>query len=191
MNKLTKGAIATAAGIALLLGGAGTFALWNGQTTIAGGTISSGTLAIASTGTPTWKDISSTVVGGTTFDPATQKVVPGDVLTLTQQVILSTTGKNLKASFTYDPTSIITDPALSSLLTTSLTATPVVAAGSATLTAAGANTYTVTPGTAATTTVNVVFTVTFDSTTSGTTGQSLANALKLTGLSYTLTQVRP
>ena len=55
MNKLTKGAIATAAGIALLLGGAGTFALWNGQTTIAGGTISTGTLAIASTGSPVWK----------------------------------------------------------------------------------------------------------------------------------------
>ena len=164
MNKLTKGAIATAAGIALLLGGAGTFALWNGQTTIA---------------------------GGTTFDPATQTIVPGDVLTLTQQVILSTTGKNLKATFTYDPTSITTDPALAALLTTSLTASPVVAPGSATLTAAGANTYTVTPGTAATTTVNVVFTVTFDQTTSGTVGQNLANALALTSLSYTLTQVRP
>jgi alternate signal-mediated exported protein len=191
MNKLTKGAIATAAGIALLLGGAGTFALWNGQTTIAGGTISTGTLAIASTGSPVWKDTSSTVNGGTTFDPATQKIVPGDTFTLTQQVILSTTGKNLKANFTFDPTSITTDPSLSALLTSSLTATPVVATGAATLTANGVNNYTVTPGTAATTTVNVVFTVSFDSATSGTTGQSLANALKLTGLSYTLTQVRP
>ncbi len=191
MNKLTKGAIATAAGIALLLGGAGTFALWNGQTTIAGGTISTGQLSIASTGSPTWKDISSTVVGGTTFDPSTQKIVPGDVLQLTQQVTLTTTGKNLKANFTFDPASVTTDPALSSALTETLAATVVPATGAATLTSTGTNTYSVTPGTASTTVVNVTYTVTFAQTTSGATGQNVASALNLSGLSYTLTQVRP
>jgi alternate signal-mediated exported protein len=191
MNKLTKGAIATAAGIALLLGGAGTFALWNGQTTIAGGTISTGQLSIASTNGPVWKDISSTVVGGTTVDPATQKIVPGDVLQLTQQVTLTTTGKNLKANFTFDPTSITTDPALTAALTEGLTATVVPATGAATLTPTGSNAYSVVPGTASTTVVNVVFTVTFAAGTTGTVGQNIGSALNLSGLSYTLTQVRP
>jgi alternate signal-mediated exported protein len=191
MNKLTKGAIATAAGIALLLGGAGTFALWNGQTTIAGGTISTGQLAISSTGTPTWKDISPTTNGGTTFDPTTQKIVPGDVMQLTQQVTLTTSGKNLKASFTFDPTSITTDPTLTAALTDSLVATVVPATGAATLTASGTNAYSVVPGTAGTTVVNVVFTITFNQATSGSTGQNIASALNLSGLSYTLTQVRP
>ena len=69
MNKLTKGAIATAAGIALLMGGAGTFALWNDSVGVNGGTVQTGTLDIDTTGTGTWKDVSSTVVGGTTqFD---------------------------------------------------------------------------------------------------------------------------
>ena len=36
MNKLVKGSIAGAAGIALLLGGAGTFALWNADATRCG-----------------------------------------------------------------------------------------------------------------------------------------------------------
>jgi alternate signal-mediated exported protein len=191
MNKLTKGAIATAAGIALLLGGAGTFALWNGQTTIAGGTISTGQLSIASTGSAVWKDISTTVVGGTTFDPATQKIVPGDVLQLTQQVTLTTTGKNLKANFTFDPLSITTDPALTAALTEGLTATVVPATGAAALTSTGSNSYSVVPGTASSTVVNVVFTVTFAPGTTGTVGQNIGSALNLTGLSYTLTQVRP
>ena len=45
MNKLVKGAVAGAAGIALLLGGAGTFALWNASTNVSTGSISTGTLA--------------------------------------------------------------------------------------------------------------------------------------------------
>jgi alternate signal-mediated exported protein len=192
MNKLTKGAIATAAGIALLLGGAGTFALWNGATTIAGGTIQTGSLSIAKTGNATWADTSTTKNGTSAFDPSTQALVPGDTVTLTQQVTLTTTGKNLKANFTFDPTSITTDPAAAAVLSETLAATPVAATGAATLTQVGtSNVYTVTPGSAATTVVNVVFTVTFDPNTTGNTAQSLSSALKLTALSYTLTQVRP
>lgn len=191
MNKLTKGAVAAAAGIALLLGGAGTFALWNDATVVSGGAISTGTLSIAKSGTASWVDGSATTVGGTTFNPATQKLVPGDTVTLTQAVVISTTGKNLKANFTFNPTSITTDPALASAITTTLAATPVAATGAATLTANGANTYLVTPGTAATTTINVTFTVTFKDTTTGTTGQNISTGVDLSGLSFTLTQVRP
>jgi alternate signal-mediated exported protein len=192
MNKITKGAIASAAGVALLLGGAGTFALWNGSTTVAGGTLATGTLSIASTGSPTWTDASSTVVGGTPFNPALQKIVPGDVLTLTQQVVLSTTGKNLKANFTFDPTSITGDAGVLPNVTEVLAATPVAVTGSAVLNQVGTtNVYTVVPGTAATTTVNVVLTITFKDTTTGTAGQAITNGVNLSALSYTLTQVRP
>ena len=46
MNKIIKGSIAGAAGIALLLGGAGTFALWNDSTSVQGGKIKAGNLAL-------------------------------------------------------------------------------------------------------------------------------------------------
>ncbi|WP_187270685.1 alternate-type signal peptide domain-containing protein [Lacisediminihabitans profunda] len=190
MNKLLKGAIAGAAGVALLLGGAGTFALWNDAAVVSGGTIATGTLAIAKSGTATWTDISPGVANGTTFDPATQKIVPGDKVKLTQKVVLSTTGKNLKASFGFDPASVTTDSALASVLNYNLTATPVVTAGSAAVTANGANTYTITPGSDATTTVDVTFTVEFLDTT-GTTGQSVASAADLSKLAFTLAQIRP
>lgn len=192
MNKLLKGAIAGAAGVALLLGGAGTFALWNDAAVVSGGTIATGTLSIVPTvAAATWTDISPTVASGTTFDPSTQRLVPGDKVKLTKAVTINTTGKNLKANLSFDPTSITTDPALASLLTYTLAATPVVASGSATVTQVGTtNTFTITPGTAATTTVNVTFTVEFLDTT-GTTGQALATAANLSGLKFTLTQVRP
>ena len=55
MNKLLKGAIAGAAGVALLLGGAGTFALWNSSATVTGGNIDAGNLHVADSGTAgTW-----------------------------------------------------------------------------------------------------------------------------------------
>lgn len=192
MNKLLKGAIAGAAGVALLLGGAGTFALWNDATVVSGGTIATGTLSILPTAAlATWTDISSTVVSGTSFDPSIQRLVPGDKVKLTKAVTISTTGKNLKANLSFDPTTITTDPALSSVLSYTLAATPVVATGSASVTQVGTtNTFTITPGSAATTTVNVTFTVEFLDTT-GTTGQSVSPAVDLTKLKFTLTQVRP
>ena len=58
MNKLLKGSIAGAAGIALLLGGAGTFALWNDTAAASGGTVQSGNLSVVLNGSPAWKDIS-------------------------------------------------------------------------------------------------------------------------------------
>lgn len=192
MNKLLKGAIAGAAGVALLLGGAGTFALWNDAAVVSGGTIATGTLSIVPSGAAaTWTDISSTVANGTTFDPSTQRLVPGDKVKLTKAVTINTTGKNLKANLSFDPASITTDPALASLLTYTLAATPVVTTGSATVAQVGTtNNFTITPGSAATTTVNVTFTVEFLDTT-GTTGQGLATAANLSGLKFTLTQVRP
>src|SRR5690606_22161335 len=72
MNKLLKGSIAGAAGIALLLGGAGTLAYWNSSADLGGGTVNSGTLTIANNG-------AATVTGPTT-------IVPGDSVTVSQPV---------------------------------------------------------------------------------------------------------
>ncbi|MCL2514601.1 MAG: alternate-type signal peptide domain-containing protein, partial [Microbacteriaceae bacterium] len=78
MNKLFKGAVAGAAGVALLLGGAGTFALWNTDMPIGDSqTITAGTLAWANPGTGTW------LLNGQAVDPSTALLVPGDVLTYT------------------------------------------------------------------------------------------------------------
>ncbi|AWB89588.1 alternate-type signal peptide domain-containing protein [Homoserinimonas hongtaonis] len=92
MNKLIKGSIAGAAGIALLLGGAGTLAYWNDEASLGNaGSITSGTLDIAE-GTGAW------VKTGTTngIDVNTFKIVPGDSITYTETLTLSATGDSLK-----------------------------------------------------------------------------------------------
>ena len=87
MNKLVKGSIAAAAGIALLMGGAGSLAYWNDSATVNAGTVTSGVLDV-NTGTPG------------SWSPSIAKIVPGDTVTYTQQLSLTATGDNLKATVT-------------------------------------------------------------------------------------------
>ena len=103
MNKLTKGTIAGAAGIALLLGGAGTFALWNDSVNIPGGTISSGDLSIDDTSVGVWRDV-STDKTPVVIDPTTFLMVPGDTVEYAQDVTLNASGDNLVANFGYTST---------------------------------------------------------------------------------------
>ena len=84
MNKLVKGSIAGAAGIALLLGGAGSLALWSDSAALSPTSITSGTLDIAPGTTGTWS-------------PALAKIVPGDSTTYTQTYTVTATGDNLDA----------------------------------------------------------------------------------------------
>ncbi|SDZ09871.1 alternate-type signal peptide domain-containing protein [Herbiconiux ginsengi] len=94
MNKLAKGAIAGAAGVVLLLGGAGTFAFWNSTANVAGGTIVAGNLLVANTGAAgVWTD-----QNGTTIDVATYRIVPGDTLTYTDDLTVTAVGDNLQAT---------------------------------------------------------------------------------------------
>jgi len=88
MNKLVKGSIAGAAGIALLLGGVGSLALWSDSATLSPTTITAGNLDIAPTGT----------TGAWT--PALAKIVPGDTTTYTQNYTVVATGDNLHATLT-------------------------------------------------------------------------------------------
>ena len=95
MNKLVKGSIAGAAGIALLLGGGATLASWNSSIDAGAGSISAGTLDIqSSTTVPSgWTD-----QDGGAVDLTAYKIVPGDVLTYTATFDVTAIGDNLKAT---------------------------------------------------------------------------------------------
>jgi alternate signal-mediated exported protein len=99
MNKMIKGSVAGATGIVLLMGGFGTYALWSDSTSVDQNTLQSGALDITGTGTATWADISSTGAVNGSWDPASDKMVPGDTVRLTQPVTIDASGKNLKVRF--------------------------------------------------------------------------------------------
>ncbi len=101
MNKLTKGAIATAAAVILLMGGAGTLASWNSSATAgASQAISAGSLAVTTGAAGVWKS------GTTIITPSIFKIVPGDTLTYTQTFNLAATGDNLLFTVTGTPGAI-------------------------------------------------------------------------------------
>ena len=103
MNKLMKGAIAGAAGVALLLGGAGTLASWTGSAAVAGGTIVAGNLKVASSATPaTWS-----INGGPARPNLTGYLaVPGDTIVYTKPMAITATGENLFATLSLSAGSI-------------------------------------------------------------------------------------
>lgn len=100
MNKLTKAAIAGAAGIALLLGGAGSLAYWNDSAKLDAASINAGTLTIAADG-----EASTTYLN----DPLmpVSLIVPGDTVVVSQDVTISATGDNLEASLGIDATALV------------------------------------------------------------------------------------
>jgi alternate signal-mediated exported protein len=94
MNKMTKGALATGLGVALLVGGGGTLAVWNTTAQAEAGTIKSGNLHL--TATPgTWTNSHNKEM--TLEELAKYKVVPGDKLTFTQPVAVTLEGELMKA----------------------------------------------------------------------------------------------
>ena len=189
MNKLVKGSIAGAAGVALLLGGAGTFALWNDSADVDAGVIQTGTMRIVTTPstTPAWADASADA-DSTSFDPATDLIVPGDTVTLTQSVDVTANGKNLLAQLSYLTDSIEIQDELEDLVTVGLTATKIT--GPATIASSGTNTYLITPDDSGdTTTFSVVITITFDA--DGVEGQDSVEGIDLSEAAFSLVQVRP
>ncbi|CAN5325466.1 hypothetical protein BH09ACT1_BH09ACT1_19820 [soil metagenome] len=186
MNKLVKGAIAGAAGIALLLGGAGTFALWNSSVGVTGGTINAGNLVVADSGTAgTWK------LNGTATTLAAVKAVPGDTLTFTKTENITATGNSLVATLSLGAgsvtaaTSSAADVALASYITNSA----VLTASGTGIVASGSN-YTITAGTAGvTSTITVTATITFPkSTTAGLENAAMLGSVNFANLSVVLTQ---
>jgi len=198
MNKLVKGSVAAATGIVLLMGGAGSLALWNDSQAISGGTISTGELDIALSGTGAWKDVS---VGAptTTWVPATDKLVPGDTITYTQDVAVKASGKNIKATLAYTAGSVVIPAALygpdalpntaDDYVTVAIGVTAVTPADNGTITGTGP--YTLTSASDGTVEYRVVITIDFKSTTPGQVGQNVAGGINVSNAAFTLTQVRP
>jgi alternate signal-mediated exported protein len=166
MNKLVKGSIAGAAGIALLLGGAGTFALWNSTASISSQTITAGTLSLTANANGIWKN------GATTIDPATFKIIPGTTLVYTQTLTVNAVGDGLTADLTYS--------GLTSAGTLDALVSKTLQVSSTTATVSG-STLKFTPGVS---TVDVKITVVFPQAVE--TGQN--GTLNLSGVNFTLTQ---
>jgi alternate signal-mediated exported protein len=187
MNKLTSGAIVGTLGIALLLGGAGTFATWNQSTTANAGTVASGTLTIANSGTPTWKNISADAAAGgvAIANIASYKIVPGDTLEMTQTFTVAASGDNLKATLNYTPDSIVAttdaDKALKAATTFAFTAT-----GGGITTDATTKVVSVSSTTAGVNQVTVKLTVALPKDVSGVTAQG--GSLNLSAVAFNLAQ---
>ena len=103
MRKTTKGAIAVGAGVALLLGGAGTMAAWRVSAGVGQGTsVTSGKLDVVAktgaTGLPVW----SWTNAATAYDPSTSRIVPGDSVTRTQVFTVTARGDHLSFSGALD-----------------------------------------------------------------------------------------
>jgi alternate signal-mediated exported protein len=169
-----KGVVAIAAGAVLLLGGGTTLAYWSTTQTLDAGTIESGDLNL-SLGTGTWT-IDGAIGGpAPVADPSAVRIVPGDVLTLTQPVTVTLVGDTIQGLLAVDAADAI----------------PAAAAGAFTVdlsmsggVAEGADTYRFTPATAGTVTATV--TITFDSATAN---RDLVNTpLDLSAVEFTLTQ---
>ncbi|WP_435771040.1 alternate-type signal peptide domain-containing protein [Nocardioides sp. SYSU DS0651] len=104
MRKTTKGALAAGAGGLLLLGGAGTLAYWSDTTTVDGGDITTGHLRITDAETCSgWTLDADEDAASAAFDPATDTLVPGDVISRTCDVVLEAAGEHLRATVTATP----------------------------------------------------------------------------------------
>ncbi|WP_104200257.1 alternate-type signal peptide domain-containing protein [Cryobacterium sp. Y29] len=101
MKRILTGSIAGATGIALLLGGAGTFALWNSSAAIAGAPLTAGTLTVETEDVVFWTD-----QYGTEINMESYTIVPGDVLTYTSFLDVTARGGNLHARIAVDHGSI-------------------------------------------------------------------------------------
>jgi alternate signal-mediated exported protein len=172
----TKGIVAIAAGTALLLGGGGTYAYWSTQQALTAGTVESGDLDLA-LGSGTWT-IQGVLDGAPTAvaDPANVRIVPGDVLTLTQPVTVTLVGDTIEADLAVSAADIVPAP-LAQYMTVDFTSTGLG-------TATGVNTYRVTPATAGTVTATV--TITFSSTTPD--RVAVNTPVDLDNISFALTQ---
>lgn len=95
MNKMVKGSIAGATGVALLMGGFGTYALWSDSGNLDNAQVTSGVLDVAA-GTASWAD------GAGSWNPGTDLMVPGDTVTRSQQFTFTATGKNMTGTIRFE-----------------------------------------------------------------------------------------
>ncbi|MDV6304948.1 MULTISPECIES: alternate-type signal peptide domain-containing protein [Rhodococcus] len=182
MNKATKGAIAAGAAAVLLLGGLGSYALWQDTETVTGGEINSGELYFDPVAnTANWTETTSGTVIGT--DPSGFLIVPGDVLEYTTDYNVTWAGNNLLASITADFADVTGDAELEAALagaTVSVNGGPNVPNGDPVSLPLGATSPTL---------ITVAVTIPFDIDTGGLIAQD--ESVSLADITLTLDQVRP
>lgn len=173
MNKLLKGSIAGAAGIVLLLGGAGTLAYWNDSANLTNaGSISSGVL-----------NVEADAAAPGSWNNSISLIVPGDTRTFTQSLDLAATGDNLKFTVSSNIADLVTAGGI-----TGATVTPTfVVKNGATVVTPVAGVYTVAAG--ADYSIDASIVVAFPSTVTGLTGQG--QTMNLGAAAVTVTQVAP
>ncbi len=177
MHKIVTGTIAGAAGIALLLGGAGSFALWNDSASTPPATVDSGTLTLSANPDGVWTDITNG--RSDRIDITRARMVPGNTYRFHQTLDVTATGDDLTADLSYAPQSITGDAELIQAATQYLDLSSTDAA----LQQAGRTTWTVAP-TDGTATLDVTYTIGLAE--DVTTGK--AQSIDLSGLTFTLTQ---
>lgn len=99
-KNIRRGALTVATGTALLVGGFGSFALWSEQDSLPNASITTGELSLAA-GVESWVDESPDATN-TTWDPATDELVPGDTVSVTVPLTVTAVGKNLAGSIHLD-----------------------------------------------------------------------------------------
>lgn len=118
-----KAITAIAVGTLLLIGGGSTVAYWSTQTTLQGASIETGDLNLELNGDLTW-----TLVGavsnssGTAAELGSVKIVPGDVLTVTQALDVTVVGDTLEADLAIDAAGVV-DSGVASAITTDVAVT--------------------------------------------------------------------
>lgn len=173
MNKLAKGTMAAAAGIALLLGASGTLALWNDSAQIGGSSITSGEMTLTAA-TGNWEEGTPTLW------------VPGESYTYSVPVEVKASGDNLSAELAIDTEGLSGDEEFLSSLVYSVELTNITENG---VTATPGTPITLTPTTPAGGTLEATaeVTVEFPATIDGTTAQN--QTVNLDDLTLSLTQI--
>jgi alternate signal-mediated exported protein len=173
----TKGVIAILAGTALLFGGGGTYAYWSTQQALTAGTVQSGDLNLSlGAGTWTLKGV-LTPTAANVPNPANVRIVPGDVLTLTQPVTVTLVGDTIQANLSVITTTDLVPVNLQQYITVAFTA-PGLGAQT------GTNTYRVLPANSGT--FNATVTITFAQNTPD--RVLTATGINLNNVAFSLTQ---
>lgn len=172
MNRMVKGSIAGATGIALLMGGYGSYALWTDTGTAEGAAVTTGELDIEA-GAVAWDNTKTAQADDWS---AAKLIVPGDEITVTQTFTVTATGERMEGTLTFVPGAIDVPAGFTQDITEYLAVSTEVAGPTVTgLTKAG-NTYTFTaPIGSQTFTTTATFT--FDETTPAQVGQGLSASI--------------
>ncbi|MFS0865862.1 alternate-type signal peptide domain-containing protein [Microbacterium sp. 179-B 1A2 NHS] len=187
MKKFVKASIATAAGITLLLGGAGTFATWNASAAEAGASVVAGNLVVEKAAAAgVWKS------GTKTIDINGYAIVPGETLTYTKQMRVVAEGDQLTAKLSLAGGAIAaaTTATADEKLAGYLTSSAVLTATGEGIVSTAPNTFTVVPGAGAIDqTVTVTVSITFPKGTDGSNNDAKLGKVSLSDMNVALSQV--